>query len=113
MGRKVTKSAVRSRSTPKKVVEIDETKHYEISEVGPIYLEWGKKRTKNAKGKLVKEHYIKKDSKHRVWVKWVNPFEDLLERDNELSGECIWSAEPQNVFEGKHMKQMVNEALEK
>jgi len=111
--KKVTKSAVHRRSKPKKTVEIIETKHYEISEVGPIYLEWGKKRTKNAKGKLVKEHYIKKDSKHRVWVKWVNPFEDSLETDNDLSGECKWSAEPQSVFEGKYMKQLVKEALEK
>ena len=29
------------------------------------------------------------------------------------SGECKWSAEPQSVFEGKHMKQLVKEALEK
>ena len=30
-----------------------------------------------------------------------------------FSTECKWSAEPQGVFEGKHMKQMVKEALEK
>jgi len=116
-GKKASSKALAKRRTSKppkkqKRIEIEETKHYEISAVGPIYLEWGKKRTKNAKGKLVKEHYLKKDSKHRIWVKWADPFQDNLEDDNE-GDECKWSAEPQGVFEGKHMKQLVKEALEK
>jgi len=76
------RSAGKSSTTTKKRVEIDETKHYEVAEVGPIYLEWGKKRTKNSKGKPVKEYYLKKDSKHRIWVKWVDPFQDVLEDNN-------------------------------
>jgi len=70
-----------------------------------------KKRTKNAKGKPVKEYYLKKDSKHRIWVKWTDPFLDVLEDDND-GAECKWSAEPQSIFEGP-MKKAVKEALEK
>ena len=29
-------------------------KTYEISEIGPVYLDWGKKRVKNSKGKIVR-----------------------------------------------------------
>jgi len=96
---------------PKKRVEISETKHYEVAQVGPVYLEWGKKKIKNARGKIVKEYYLKKDTKHRIWVKWIDPFQDVLEEDNN-GDECKWSAEPQSVFEGP-MKKMVKEALEK
>jgi len=113
--KKASSKVLARRSTTKtktKRVEIVEDKHYDIAAVGPVYLEWGKKRTKNAKGKLVKEHYIKKDSKHRIWVKWADPFQDILEDDN-AGDECKWSAEPQSVFEGKHMKQLVKDALEK
>jgi len=98
-------------AAPKKRVDIDETKHYEVAEIGPIYLEWGKKKIRNSKGKLVKEYYLKKDSKHRIWVKWIDPFQDVLEDDNK-GDDCKWSAEPQTVFES-HMKKMVKEALEK
>merc|ERR1712063_163048 len=66
---------------------------------------------KNARGKIVKEYYLKKDSKHLIWVKWIDPFQDVLEDDND-GAECKWSAEPQSIFEG-HMKKMVKEALEK
>lgn len=99
------------KTAPKKRVDIDETKHYEVAEIGPVYLEWGKKRIKNARGKVVKEYYLKKDSKHRIWVKWADPFQDVLEDDNK-GDECKWSAEPQSIFEGP-MKKMVKEALEK
>ena len=105
-----TNALVRRRSSkpaaPKKRVEIDETvsnlliyetisivvaaytninikKHYEVAEIGPIYMEWGKKKIKNARGKIVKEYYLKKESKHRIWVKWVDPFQDVLEANNE------------------------------
>jgi len=98
-------------AAPKKRVEIDETKHYEVAEIGPVYIEWGKKKIKNAKGKIVKEYYLKKESKHRIWVKWVDPFQDVLEDDNK-GDDCKWSAEPQTVFEG-HMKKSIKEALEK
>merc|ERR1712063_117075 len=106
--------ASRSKSkpaAPKKHVEINENKHYDVAEIGPVYLEWGKKKIKNARGKIVKEYYLKKDSKHRIWVKWIDPFQDVLEDDND-GAECKWSAEPQSIFEG-NMKKMVKEALEK
>ena len=115
---------------------------YEIAEIGPLHLAWGKQRRKNARGKNVKvstsflfvdlskffvikmffyknlywifilkkmcvdfwkllsffqNYYIKKDMKHRVWVKWVAPFEDALEKDDEYWTK--WSAEPQEIFE--------------
>jgi len=106
--------ASRSKSkpaAPKKHVEINETKHYDVAEIGPVYLVWGTKKIKNARGKIVKEYYLKKDSKHLIWVKWIDPFQDVLEDDND-GAECKWSAEPQSIFEG-HMKKMVKEALEK
>merc|ERR1719447_163716 len=77
-----------------------------------MILDWGKKKIKNAKGKIVKEYYLKKDTKHRIWVKWIDPFQDVLEDDNDLGTDCKWSAEPQSIFEG-NMKKMVKEALEK
>merc|ERR1712176_104564 len=81
--KKASSSALarRQKAAPakKKRVEIDETKHYAISEIGPICLEWGKKRVKNNKGKVVKEYYLKKNPKHRIWVKWEEPFQDRLE----------------------------------
>merc|ERR1711878_165397 len=83
-----TKALAKRRSAkpaaPKKRVEIDETKHYEVAEIGPIYMEW---------------------------VKRVDPFQDVLEENNK-GDDCKWSAEPQTIFEG-HMKKSVKEALEK
>merc|ERR1712176_406182 len=113
--KKASSSALarRQKAAPakKKRVEIDETKHYAISEIGPICLEWGKKRVKNNKGKVVKEYYLKKNPKHRIWVKWEEPFQDRLEDDNN-GGECKWSAEPQIVFEGG-AKKLIKDVLEK
>merc|ERR1712176_697218 len=94
----------------KTVIDIDPNKRYEISEIGPIHLSWGKKRTKNSKGKIVKEFYIKKNQKHRIWVKWVDPFQDKHEKDDDFWTK--WSAEPQDSFEGTHMKNMVKEVLD-
>lgn len=105
--------SVGSTQAKKKVVEINETKHYDVAQIGPVYLEWGKKKTKNDKGKIIREYYLKKESKHRIWVKWTDPFQDSMEIDDNKEGdECKWSAEPQTIFEG-HMKKMVKEALEK
>jgi len=112
--------ASRSKSkpaAPKKHVEINETKHYDVAEIGPVYLVWGKRvrvtkrGSLNSRRQVAKEYYLKKDSKHRIWVKWIDPFQDVLEDDND-GAECKWSAEPQSIFEG-HMKKMVKEALEK
>jgi len=107
--------ARRSTGTPKKPkrVEIDADKQYEVAEIGPVRLSWAKRKTKNSKGKIVTEHYIKKDSKHRIWVKWIDPFADKLEDNNDTGNDCKWSAELQSVFEGSHMKAMVKECLQK
>lgn len=104
----------KSAAPPKKPkrVEVDADKNYEVAAVGPIYPTWGKRKTKNSKGKIVTEHYLKKDSKHRIWVKWINPFEDKFEENNETGNDCKWSAELQSVFEGSHMKKMVKECLD-
>merc|ERR1712063_100280 len=112
--------ASRSKSNPaapKKRVEFYETKHYDVAEIGPVYLVWGKRvrvtkrGSLNSRRQVAKEYYLKKDSKHRIWVKWIDPFQDVLEDDND-GAECMWSAEPQSFFEG-NMKKMVKEALEK
>jgi len=116
--KKPTKSAATKKAktvpgAPKEhaVVQIDNKKKYEISAIGPVHLAWGKKRVKNSKGKIVKEYYIKKDTKHLIWVKWSEPFEDDHEKKDEYWTK--WSAEPQEVFEGSHMKAAVKEVLEK
>ena len=46
-------------------------------------MEWGKKKIMNARGKIVEEYYLEKESKHRIWIKWVDPFQDALEDDNK------------------------------
>ena len=33
---------------------------YEIDKIGPIHLQWGKKNTKNEKGKMVKVSHLKR-----------------------------------------------------
>ena len=60
-------------------------KVHEIAEIGPIYLIWAKKKVKNDKGKTVKRWYIREPKKQRIWVKWVEPFND----------GAYWSAETQ------------------
>ena len=63
------------------------TKSFEFTELGPLYIRWGKKKRKNASSKQHVEIYIKAI---HIWVKWKDPFPDLP--------YCYWSAEPQ----GKH-----------
>ena len=59
---------------------------------------------------MIQEHYLKKDSKHRIWVKWADEFNDQYEKGNTYSR---WSAESQDNFEGSGMKKIVQEALER
>ena len=62
-------------------------KNYTINTFGPIYLAWGKRRFQNDKGKFVKKFYIKKDEKHRIWVKWQELFKDeIAQEDGGLKG---------------------------
>jgi hypothetical protein len=91
------------------VVKIDPKKQYEIAEVGPIYLSWGKKRVKNSKGRFVKEYYLKKNSKHLIWVKWTDPFQDESEKNDEFWTK--WSAEEQSILEGPELKKRVAQVL--
>merc|ERR1712131_113970 len=47
--------ASRSKSkpaAPKKRVEINENKHYDVAEIGPVYLEWGKRVRVTKRGSL-------------------------------------------------------------
>ena len=53
---------------------------------------------------------MKKDAKHRIWVKWANEFNDEYEKGDNHSR---WSAESQDKFEGPGMKKLVEEALQK
>jgi len=96
----------------KRVVPVDAKKKYEIAEIGPVHLSWGKKRVKNSKGRYVKQWYLKKDSKHLIWVKWVQPFEDEVEKDDDYWTK--WSAEEQSVLcaEGSELKKQVTKVLE-
>merc|ERR1712131_123105 len=92
------------------IKEIDATAMYEIDKIGPIHLQWGKKNTKNEKGKMVKKWYIDKSIKHRLRVKWQEPFEDKHERGDDY--KTIWSAEDQKtLLENKSNKQAVETAL--
>merc|ERR1711990_1235417 len=95
--------------TKNAVVEIDPKKKYEVAEVGPLYLSWGKKKVKNSKGKFVKQFYLKKKSKHLVWVKWTDPFQDESEKDDEFCTE--WSAEEQSMLEGGDLKKQVAKVI--
>lgn len=100
----------RTKEKSKRTGEHDPDKTYEISEIGPIYLDWGKRRVKNSRGKIVREHYLKKDSKHRIWVKWADEFNDQYEKGNTNSR---WSAESLDQFEGSGMKKIAQETLER
>ena len=62
-------------------------KHFLSYYIGPVYLLFGKKKVRSAKGKTVKKYYVRKNEKHLIWVKWVQPFSDKK--------ACVWSAEPQ------------------
>merc|ERR1712193_244268 len=103
--KKKSQVAKSTRSSPSKgakakenrVVNIDAKKMYEIDTVGPVHLSWGKKRKKNAK--------------HRIWVKWVHPFEDEHEKDDDFWTK--WSAEEQGQLDSGALKSAVKEALAK
>ena len=57
---------------------------------------WGKRRRKNDRGKMVKEYYIKKESKHLIWVEWTDKFEDEHEKNDKV--DTTWSAESQDAL---------------
>ena len=64
-------------------------REWDIDEIGPIYLLWGKTRVKSAKGKTIKKYFIRNEDKHLIWVKWSKGFADLK--------SVYWSAEPQGI----------------
>jgi len=84
--------------------EEDPNAEWEIDELGPVYLMWGKKRAKSDKGKPIKKYYIKGDDKHYVWVKWKNPFSD--------KPDIVWSAEPQSNFTTPELKSQIKSKLQ-
>ena len=90
-------------------------REYRIDQIGPVHLTWGKKWTKNKKGKPVKRWYIKKDTEHLIWVKWETPFQDRKEtirEDNRHLYKTQWSAEPQNtLLENSELRASVEKAL--
>lgn len=67
----------------------DPNKEWEVEEMGPVYLLWGKKKVRSAKGKTIKKYYVRKNDKHLIWVKWTTGFADLK--------NTHWSAEPQGT----------------
>jgi len=78
---------------------------WEIDEIGPVYLLWGKKRVKSVKtGKPIKKYYIKSDDKHFIWVKWKQPFEDK-------NHSIYWSAELQENFTTPELKDIIRTKL--
>ena len=90
-------------------------REYRIDQIGPVHLTWGKKWTKNKKGKPVKRWYIKKDTEHLIWVKWETPFQDrneTIREDNRHLYKTQWSAEPQNILlENSELRASVEKAL--
>ena len=82
-----------AKATRGKIMRDDPTKEYEVESVGPIYILWGKKKIRNEKGKTVKKYYVKKDSKHLMWVKWTKGYSDI--------DDVQWSAEPQGWSKNK------------
>lgn len=73
-----------------KILRDDTSQEWEIEDIGPIYLLWGKKKVRSEKGKTIKKYYIRKDEKHLVWVKWSKGFSDMK--------NIYWSAEPQGMI---------------
>ena len=43
----------------KQILSDDPNTQWEIDEIGPIHLNWGKKKTKKTNGQLVKKYYSK------------------------------------------------------
>ena len=76
------------RKVLRKEANNDPDKEWEIEEMGPVYLLWGKK-VRAQKGKTIKwvKYYVRKNDKHRIWVKWATRFSDL---------NTQWSAERQS-----------------
>jgi len=109
-GSKRKSTKVVRQSLKRKIVKVDPQKEYEVSKFGPIWLSWGKKKVKNSKGKLVKQWYIKKDSKHQIWVKWASEFADEKAQDQKFNA-CQWSAEPQNGMEKAVVKEVLKEKV--
>lgn len=68
----------------------DPNQEWEIAELGPLYLVWGKKKVRSDKGKAIKRYYVKNDDKHHVWIKWKQGFDD--------DSRIVWSAEPQEML---------------
>ena len=91
---KASKATGKSRG---KVLREEPDKEYDIAEMGPIYLLWGKKRVRNERGKTVKKYYIRKTNKHLIWVRWAQEYSDKHpnpKNKNKLE-PVFWSAEPQ------------------
>jgi hypothetical protein len=75
-------------------------KEWEIDELGPVYLMWGKKKVRHDKTKKpMKKYYVKSAEKHYIWVKWKNPFQD--------KPDIVWSAEPQENFTSPELKKQI------
>jgi len=83
----------------------DPDKEWEIEEMGPVYLLWGKKKVRTEKGKTIKKYYVRKNDKHLIWVKWATGFADLKNTQ--------WSAEPQSILRESGLSKEVDAALKK
>jgi len=86
-----------------KIIRDDPNKEFEIEEVGPLYILWGKKKVRTEKGKTVKKYYIRKDEKHLVWVQWSKGFAD--------NKNIYWSAEPQSILRESGLEVDVDKAI--
>ncbi|CBY14303.1 unnamed protein product [Oikopleura dioica] len=80
--------------------DFSEDSEWEIEAFGGLYLVWGKKKIRNADGSIKRQYYLKKDSEHRIWVKWTVAFHDKIR----------WSAEKQEMFTKRdEVSKIVNE----
>merc|ERR1712241_47470 len=84
----------------------DPNKEWDVEEMGPGYLLWGKKKVRTEKGKTVKKYYVRKDDKHLIWVKWSTGFADL-------KTATYWSAEPQGILRESGLGKEVDAALKR
>merc|ERR1712242_300055 len=102
-GTKVLRTAGKQPPSIAKTVRENPHQQWEIDEIGPIYLLWGKKRIKTKTGKPTKQYYIKSDEKHLVWVKWKDAFSD--------KPSVFWSAEVQDHFTTNETKEVIRQKL--
>lgn len=87
-------SSTRKRSVKKVEEEVLPEGHFEIMEIGPLYLSWISYQEGDKK-----KYAIGDEKDHLIWVKWMTP--------ENKSGE--WAAESQSIFETPEQIAIIDE----